>query len=245
MKLGGPATLTLSAASHSSNKPPSHPAPAPPSLVELGLSSGGGLTALRSLRSLRVLKSFRVLRIVKMFRYMESIQQIARVSARAATRRLCCTARGLACTVRCHPCLQKRFAPFFWSPCEHTQRTHTMNTRPVPALQVLMSSLNSFAAIVALLVLFWLVFSIVGLHVFGGLALAPPAWPNCDTLINCGILNFHVSGEPGGARGCGQLSLPSMLDATVFASVDTCVHTQNTHTNMHPHHRRSTWRTLR
>jgi len=59
-------------------------------------------------------------------------------------------------------------------------------------LQVLISSMNSFAAIVALLMLFWLVFSIVGLHVFGGLNLAPPAWPNCDTLVNSGILNFHV-----------------------------------------------------
>jgi hypothetical protein len=52
--------------------------------------------------------------------------------------------------------------------------------------------MDSFAAIVVLLALFWLVFAIVGLHVFGGLALAPPAWPNCDTLINSLILNFHV-----------------------------------------------------
>ena len=58
--------------------------------------------------------------------------------------------------------------------------------------RVLIGSLDSFAAIVALLALFWLVFAIVGLHVFGGLPLAPPAWPNCDTLVNCLVLNFHT-----------------------------------------------------
>lgn len=58
--------------------------------------------------------------------------------------------------------------------------------------KVLITSINSFAAIVVLLGLFWLVFSIVGLHVFGGLDLAPPGWPNCDSLINSAILNFHV-----------------------------------------------------
>ena len=106
-----------------------------PSLLELGLISGSGVSALRSLRSLRVLKSFRVLRVVKMFRYMESLQQIARV---------------------------------------------------------LITSLNSFAAIVVLLGLFWLVFSIVGLHVLGGIKLETPGWPNCDTLINSAVMNFHV-----------------------------------------------------
>lgn len=50
----------------------------------------------------------------------------------------------------------------------------------------------SFASIVILLVLFWLVFSIVGLHVFGGLKIDVP-WPNCDTLINSLIINFNVS----------------------------------------------------
>lgn len=59
-------------------------------------------------------------------------------------------------------------------------------------LQVLISSMSSFAAIVVLLMLFWLVFSIVGLHVYGGITIEPPGWPNCDTLINSLILNFHV-----------------------------------------------------
>lgn len=61
-------------------------------------------------------------------------------------------------------------------------------------LQVLISSMASFASIVVLLVLFWLVFSIVGLHVFGGLPIDVP-FPNCDTLINSLILNFHVSDQ--------------------------------------------------
>jgi hypothetical protein len=152
------------------------------SLIELGLSQGGSMSALRSLRSLRVLKSFRVLRIIKMFRYMESLRQIAAVSTRLGAR----------------ACAQQAQAPAVVGPA----RLRTANAGP-PAHscrrtppQVLATSLNSFAAIVALLALFWLVFAIVGLHVFGGLALAPPAWPNCDTLVNCLILNFHVR-EPG------------------------------------------------
>lgn len=57
-----------------------------------------------------------------------------------------------------------------------------------------MSSMASFASIVVLLVLFWMVFSIMGLHVFGGLALDVP-WPNSDDLVNSLILNFNVSGK--------------------------------------------------
>lgn len=75
--------------------------------------------------------------------------------------------------------------------------------------KVLITSINSFAAIVVLLGLFWLVFSIVGLHVFGGLELAPPGWPNCDSLINSAILNFHVrpgTGGAGRAAGCRMLA---------------------------------------
>lgn len=59
-------------------------------------------------------------------------------------------------------------------------------------LQVLISSMGSFASIVILLVLFWLVFSIIGLHVFGGLQLDEP-FPNSDDLINSLIVNFNVS----------------------------------------------------
>jgi hypothetical protein len=80
---------------------------------------------------------------------------------------------------------------------DRSSQTPTIPPAPTitpPSPQVLISSLNSFAAIVVLLALFWLVFSIVGLHVFGGLPLAEhgSGWPNCDSLINSGILNFHV-----------------------------------------------------
>jgi hypothetical protein len=68
-------------------------------------------------------------------------------------------------------------------------------------LQVLISSMTSFASIVILLVLFWMVFSIVGLHVFGGLTLDIP-WPNCNSLINSAIINFHVSTFGGGWQHC-------------------------------------------
>ncbi len=57
----------------------------------------------------------------------------------------------------------------------------------------------SFASIVILLVLFWLVFSIVGLHVFGGAVIDVP-WPNFNSLINSLIVSFHVS-RLTGVRG--------------------------------------------
>lgn len=63
----------------------------------------------------------------------------------------------------------------------------------------------SFASIVILLVLFWLVFSIVGLHVFGGLKL-DVAWPNCDSLINSLITSFNVSADQ--MPGADTLVLP-------------------------------------
>ena len=60
---------------------------------------------------------------------------------------------------------------------------------------VLVSSLGSFAAIVMLLALFWMVFSIVGLHVFGGLELDVfDETANFNSLINAMVLNFNVSG---------------------------------------------------
>jgi hypothetical protein len=68
---------------------------------------------------------------------------------------------------------------------------------------VLISSMASFASIVVLLVLFWMVFSIVGLHVFGGLKLDIP-WPNMDSLINSMINSFHVS-HCAGRMGCGGM----------------------------------------
>lgn len=91
-------------------------------------------------------------------------------------------------------------------------------------LQVLISSMASFASIVVLLVLFWLVFSIVGLHVFGGLTLDVP-FPNCDTLINSLIVNFHVSQEhPKWLNlhqhlDCSRRMLPTLDMAATTAAV--------------------------
>lgn len=81
--------------------------------------------------------------------------------------------------------------------------------------KVLITSINSFAAIVVLLGLFWLVFSIVGLHVFGGLDLAPPGWPNCDSLINSAILNFHVRGTAAWGRDDSASTVPHQRLRTV------------------------------
>jgi hypothetical protein len=59
---------------------------------------------------------------------------------------------------------------------------------------VLGSSFSSFAAIGGLLALFWLVFSVVGLHVFGGVKLDPPdPLNNYDSLFNALVVNFNVS----------------------------------------------------
>jgi hypothetical protein len=58
-----------------------------------------------------------------------------------------------------------------------------------------MSSFSSFAAIGGLLSLFWLVFSVVGLHVFGGLELdVDTEGCNYDSLLNALVTNFHVRG---------------------------------------------------
>ena len=44
----------------------------------------------------------------------------------------------------------------------------------------------------ALLVIFWLVFTIMGMHIFGGLELQS-IWPNYDTFFNSLISTFNVS----------------------------------------------------
>lgn len=46
------------------------------SLLDLAISSAGGMSALRSLR---ILKAFRVLRLLKMFRYLQSLRKIGEV----------------------------------------------------------------------------------------------------------------------------------------------------------------------
>jgi hypothetical protein len=49
--------------------------------------------------------------------------------------------------------------------------------------EVLLTAANSFMAIAMLLVLFWTVFSIVGMHVFGTLVLQKYPWPNFTTFL--------------------------------------------------------------
>lgn len=57
--------------------------------------------------------------------------------------------------------------------------------------EVLMQSMGSFLSIAMLIILFWIVFAIVGLHVFGGLKL-DEAWPNYDTFILALVSVFNV-----------------------------------------------------
>lgn len=58
---------------------------------------------------------------------------------------------------------------------------------------VLISSMTSFAAIVVLIVLFWVVFAVVGQHVFGGLILTYYPFPNYNTFFNALVATFNVS----------------------------------------------------
>ncbi|KXZ54857.1 hypothetical protein GPECTOR_4g929 [Gonium pectorale] len=57
---------------------------------------------------------------------------------------------------------------------------------------MLLTASSSFAAIAVLIALFWVVFSIVGMHVFGGLELMRGAYPNFDTFLNSLVTTFNV-----------------------------------------------------
>ncbi|GIM03598.1 hypothetical protein Vretimale_8329, partial [Volvox reticuliferus] len=56
----------------------------------------------------------------------------------------------------------------------------------------LLASFSSFAAVAVLIALFWGVFAIVGLHVFGGLDLARDPYPNFDTFMNSLVTTFNI-----------------------------------------------------
>lgn len=167
---------------------------------------------------MRVLRSFRVLRVMKMFKYLESLKMIAAVRG-SCMRRFStpagCVAVGrqgaLVHGVRCeiskhmraslHVSVGPQLGAVQWPIKIVLDGARVMCTPAVlllskPVLQVLISSMASFASIVVLLVLFWMVFSIVGLHVFGGLTLDIP-WPNHDSLINSMINSFHVRCQLG------------------------------------------------
>ncbi|KXZ54859.1 hypothetical protein GPECTOR_4g931 [Gonium pectorale] len=60
---------------------------------------------------------------------------------------------------------------------------------------LLLSTASSFAAIAVLIALFWVVFSIVGMHVFGGLELMRGAYPNFDTFLNSLVTTFNVGAK--------------------------------------------------
>eukprot|EP00198_Chlamydomonas_reinhardtii_P001158 XP_001690493.1 voltage-gated Ca2+ channel, alpha subunit [Chlamydomonas reinhardtii] len=102
------------------------------SLLEIVLSSVGGLNAVRALR---VLKALRVLRLFKLFRYMQSLRRIG---------------------------------------------------------EVLLSAASSFMAIATLLILFWMVFAIVGMHVFGDKDLDTFPWPNFSTFLYSLVATWNV-----------------------------------------------------
>lgn len=58
-------------------------------------------------------------------------------------------------------------------------------------LAVLMEALASFAAVGLMIMLFWVLFSIIGLHVYGGLHLNG-YFPNYDTFINAMMATFNI-----------------------------------------------------
>ncbi|GIL57898.1 hypothetical protein Vafri_13128 [Volvox africanus] len=58
--------------------------------------------------------------------------------------------------------------------------------------EILLSAFTSFAAIATLLMLFWLVFSIIGMHVFGIKALDDSEWPNFTTFLYSLISTWNV-----------------------------------------------------
>jgi hypothetical protein len=99
--------------------------------------------------------------------------------------------------------------------------------------EVLVASASSFAAIAALLLLFWVVFSIVGLHVFGGTPLDSD-WPNFDTLVNSMVTifnalnleNMQVRRAPGSCQSKLMLGLPgTKCAAPSLAGQSLAMHT--------------------
>ena len=92
---------------------------------------------------------------------------------------------------------------------------------------MLLSSFSSFAAIVCLLTLFWVVFAIIGLHVFGGVINDPMGFnfPNFNTFMNSLVLTFNVRASmwAGGVWGGGGWSAHLHLCLSVSACAWVCV----------------------
>lgn len=86
-------------------------------------------------------------------------------------------------------CPPTRAAPLLFKPLT--------SLRPSAPSQVLLTAFTSFAAIAVLLCLFWVVFSVVGMHVFGPLKLDHwSPWPNFNTFLFSLVSMFNVSAAP-------------------------------------------------
>lgn len=72
---------------------------------------------------------------------------------------------------------------------------------------MLLTAFASFAAIAVLIGLFWVVFAIVGMHVFGGIPLDRDGYPNFDTFLNSLVTTFNVRGTSAQPIACGRSCL--------------------------------------
>ncbi|GAX77245.1 hypothetical protein CEUSTIGMA_g4691.t1 [Chlamydomonas eustigma] len=57
--------------------------------------------------------------------------------------------------------------------------------------EVLIASFGNFASIMVVLIIFWLLFTIMGMHIFGGIYLSI-IWPNFDTFFNSLVSTFNI-----------------------------------------------------
>lgn len=89
--------------------------------------------------------------------------------------------------------------------------------RPLKSLlDTLITSFPSYAAILILTVLFWVVFAIMGMSVFGGQPLDLsylifPSYPNFDTFLSSMLISFQVGAVRGQDRG-GSFFVLRMVD---------------------------------
>ena len=144
------------------------------SLVEIAAlfrpGSNNGVTALRSFKTLRLLKSFRVLRLLRMFR----------CAADAAVSVLCLQpALTTVLSVQLADAQTRRFDVF-----RYLDSLRALG-------EVLMESAGSFLAVSFLCLLFLMVFTILGLHMFGDLVLDIVS-PNFHGFYQSFLTTFQV-----------------------------------------------------
>lgn len=161
------------------------------SLLELTLmrqsgGDGSSLSALRTFRMLRIMKSFRVLRMLRMFRCAVA----AKCPSRPHYRLVNCSLLSdnlphsgmLASTL-----LSAAPASGRVETCRHLEALRTMG-------EVLSESLEAFIAVTFLVLMFIVVFTTLGLHMFGDLQLEPVS-PNFTTFMNAFLTVFQVSSQ--------------------------------------------------